>query len=618
MDGGYGRGGWGNVPGRAQTVLFAISGRWTLARKIALSFVLVTFLMTFVVGMVSFYVSADVTAKMNYRMSESGIDNLSSSVDRALQGVEDSVNSLYRIPSFNRILGMETFDISKNIGPYNEAGSAISGLSFSNPVIRRISVWDANGFHYRYSHDVQKAPDPPYHDYETCRRYYFGDNHEMYRTLWHWRGAGDEEVRYRIGFTKILYGLENLDERGIITLELGETEMRKLCQGYEEAYLVTGDGTVISHADESSLGSDMDGTPVFLRIRDRGMPTGSFVHPQRKSSIVFYARLQTIDAYLVVPVDYGRMSKERDLLFLVTAALLASCGLLSIFLARAISRGITRPVMRLKRAMEQVQGGDLSVRFDADGDDELNYLGSQFNSMLDEIGLSIGRMRKAESAKGLAELKLLQSQINPHLLYNTLDSLLWYLDNRKVDEAVQVVSSLSGFFKISLSKGRLMLPLSEELEHVRHYIRIQKLCRDQEVALELEGDPALLALRVPKLTFQPIVENAILHAFGGYRHDGVIRIGLSTGQGGRLLRIVIEDNGLGMGETETASCNRRIHEPHDGENPGGFGLHNVDRRIRHLFGEGYGITVESELGAFTRVILLLPAVRGGETVDGES
>jgi two-component system sensor histidine kinase YesM len=277
----------------------------------------------------------------------------------------------------------------------------------------------------------------------------------------------------------------------------------------------------------------------------------------------------------------------------------------SIVFALLISKGLSSSVLSLKKTVQAVYQGDLHARFKAVGQDEVSYLGERFNEMLDEINLFFIKQKEQESSNKTLELKLMQSQINPHLLYNTLDSILWALDNKDTSRAKNLIVSLSSFFKITLSGGNDLIPLQKELELVSNYIYIQNLARSKNIKLSIKAPEDLLHSSIIKLSIQPIVENAILHGFPGFRDDGTIAITVHCPVPGSL-EIVIEDNGIGIPEQELLKINEILDSyPLDTEIKH-FGLYNVQRRIKNLFGNEYGIRLGSEVGHFTRIIMRLP------------
>ena len=202
-----------------------------------------------------------------------------------------------------------------------------------------------------------------------------------------------------------------------------------------------------------------------------------------------------------------------------------------------------------------------------------------------------------------AEFELLQAQINPHFLYNTLDAIVWSAEAGNQKQVVKMVGSLSEFFRSSLNKGKELVRVREELSHARSYLEIQQIRYQDILSYEIEVPEELFEYEIPKITVQPIVENALYHGIKNRRGGGKITI---TGEeGDNDYRIIVTDDGIGMDSERLA----QITEGLSGKNPGDvkiYGLYNVNERIKLFYGEEYGISIESEYDRGTRVVIRLP------------
>lgn len=268
---------------------------------------------------------------------------------------------------------------------------------------------------------------------------------------------------------------------------------------------------------------------------------------------------------------------------------------------------LTRPVQILKNKMRQAASGYLEVKVRSTGTDELADLGNSFNTMIEQIKMLIQQSIREQEQIQKAELRTLQAQINPHFLYNTLDSIIWMAEAGKNAQVIELVQALSRFFRISLSKGRDWITIGEELEHVRNYLVIQQI-RYRDI-LDFDIVPNLDIHRHPilKMILQPLVENALYHGIKNKRGKGLIRIV------GRLdaqaIELSVTDNGMGIAAqklTQLQESLNRQEEPSSELVDSGFGLHNVQQRIRLYYGSQYGLQIESEEGQGTKVSLRIP------------
>jgi len=299
------------------------------------------------------------------------------------------------------------------------------------------------------------------------------------------------------------------------------------------------------------------------------------------------------------------MSESRNILtrfsFMTIGTTLALVILLSIF----ISRSITEPIKRLTAVTKQVGKGDFSTRSEVNEGDDLAALNRNFNSMVERIGTLVENNRKEQERSRELELKLLQAQINPHFLYNTLDNIVWLTEDGKKEEVESLVTSLSQFFRTTLSGGRDFIRLKEEISHIESYLQIQKFRYSDVLSYEISMPEELGNYSIVKMTLQPIVENALYHGLKNRREIGKIRIAAEEMDDG--IRITVADDGIGMTGEELEKLRQLISgEIRAGENNTGFGMANVAERLKLNYGKNYGLTIESEYGKGTTVRVLIP------------
>ena len=270
-----------------------------------------------------------------------------------------------------------------------------------------------------------------------------------------------------------------------------------------------------------------------------------------------------------------------------------------------ISRSISGPILGLSQVTQEIAQGDFSVRADEKGDRELGALAASVNNMAEHLSVMVMQIREDERKMRKAELRLLQEQINPHFLYNTLDAIVWMIEDGKSEQAENMVVSLSTFFRTVLSRGREFISIREEVQHIRSYLEIQKARYQDILSYEIQVAPELYPYETLKMTLQPLVENALYHGVKNKRSGGLIRI--SGERDGKLIRFKVEDDGIGMNAEALTHLQEEIRRPCK-ETDTGFGMANVNERIRMNFGADYGLMIESEEGKGTRVWVTIPAV----------
>jgi two-component system, sensor histidine kinase YesM len=284
---------------------------------------------------------------------------------------------------------------------------------------------------------------------------------------------------------------------------------------------------------------------------------------------------------------------------------------LTVTISMVYTNAISKPVIYLQSIMERAGHGDLAVRYDGRSRDEIDELGRGLNVMLEKVEELLRLVYREQQSKREAELRIMQQQIKPHFLYNTLDTILWMAEENAPQQIAEVVTALTKLFRIALSQGREAISIKDEIEHVRSYLVIQKIRYEDKFDFSIRCDESLYALQVQKMILQPLVENAIYHGLKEKQGSGEIRISIELR--GAFLELIVEDDGAGIPDAvfETISLGLR-HLDH-GEDRAAFALYNINDRIRLSYGEGFGISVSSSLGLGTAVTIRHPVVReGGE------
>ncbi|WP_246188005.1 cache domain-containing sensor histidine kinase [Paenibacillus tengchongensis] len=273
---------------------------------------------------------------------------------------------------------------------------------------------------------------------------------------------------------------------------------------------------------------------------------------------------------------------------------------------------LTRPIQQLQHKMRLTASGYLEAKVKPEGNDEIADLGQSYNIMLEQIKVLLERSIREQQQLQKAELRTLQAQINPHFLYNTLDSIIWMAEAGKSDGVIRLVKALSDFFRLSLNKGRDWVQIRTELAHAQSYLIIQQMrYRDIleyriEVADELQDYPIL------NMTLQPLVENALYHGIKNKRGKGMITV--SGYPEDHFVVLTVSDNGIGISEERLALLRKQIELPIQSEDAdtarSGFGLQNVHQRLQLYFGKEYGIRLDSSEGTGTQIRVYIPKNRG--------
>lgn len=288
--------------------------------------------------------------------------------------------------------------------------------------------------------------------------------------------------------------------------------------------------------------------------------------------------------------------------------------LLIVFISHYIPLSISRPITELVEVTQQVSQGNLQVRSHVNTGVEAKQLSESLNTMIDKINALLEQVKKEQIRIRKAEFELLQAQINPHFLYNTLDTIIWLAESDEQKQVVHMVESLSDFFRTSLNQGKDIISIKEEIQHVRSYLEIQQMRYQDILEYEIDVPEEFYQNTIPKITVQPLVENALYHGIKNKRGKGKITV-----RGYRedsFFILEVRDNGIGM-QTERLEQvrNALVHKQFVESKV--YGLYNVNERIRLNCGEEYGLRISSTYQEGTTVKIFLPDADSGLTSPAE-
>lgn len=363
----------------------------------------------------------------------------------------------------------------------------------------------------------------------------------------------------------------------------------------------------------------------LLRIRD-GMETRQPV--SEIESIVDEVRnvgrlvADMLDTFITEEIAFANTTSRRLHLWMWVAAGAEILLLIfALFYSRIKTDRITSSIQNALGSMEntvrRIAEGQFGDRVSGIYVEELRELGDQINEMANQLEMLMQETRQKTDHLAKAELRTLQAQINPHFLYNTLDTIVWQAESGKADEVVRLTRNLSDFFRISLSSGADWIPIPQELKHVSAYLSIQKTRYRDILDYEVDSCEEMKNVYMPKLLLQPLVENSLYHGIKTKRGGGKIEVHVRVGRG--ILTFFVKDNGKGMTKEELLFAQNLLQE----ENPtvqkamepghSGFGLRNVDMRIRLFYQKQKGLTIRSDERG-TEVSFTIP-IRTREEID---
>lgn len=399
---------------------------------------------------------------------------------------------------------------------------------------------------------------------------------------------------------------------GVILIDMNLNKIAEICDSVypnnESSVMLLNEKGELICAQNSSLDRDNIIEPDALEVLNKELAkaegkTFSTLLGEKKYQVVsqIYGDAQW-QILSIIPKDVLNES-IRSTIWIVIAALVFMWIILVVALNYLLTR-VVKPVISLKQHMDLADAVNLGIRVDVDSHNEIGMLGRSFNKMLERIENLMNQVMKEQEEKRKYELQALQAQINPHFLYNTLDSIIWMAET-KDSKVIPMIEALAMLFRISLNKGNSMIKIEDEMEHVRNYLFIQSMRYSDKFDYVIQIADDTCYCKTIKLIVQPIVENSIYHGIKKKRGKGSIKVNVFREKDN--LYVTVMDNGIGM---SPEICETILKKDSHFENTSGsgIGVKNVNQRIQLYFGEKYGLYYKSEIGQGTEAVLKLPII----------
>lgn len=401
------------------------------------------------------------------------------------------------------------------------------------------------------------------------------------------------------------------EKEGVFFIDLNYSAISGLCdqstvgtKGY--AFILDAKGNIVYHPQQQQLYNELQTENISL-IMDTDEDT-VLTGTGNDGKLYSISRSEKTGWTVVDCTNVKELlskSRQAQSVYVLTAIILVIVALL---FSRFMARSITLPIQKLRDSMKKVQEGDFSVSdVVVDSKNEIGSLTKSFDVMTHRIHELMEQNVHEQEEKRKSELKALQSQINPHFLYNTLDSIIWMAEGKKNEEVVLMTASLARLLRQSISNEDEVVPIANEVEYARGYLTIQKMRYKDKLEFQIEVDSSILYIPLIKLVLQPIIENAIYHGLKYKESRGLLIVKGFMKDGNAVLQVI--DDGVGMDEETLA----HIYDKHKvNYHSNGVGVYNVQKRLKLYYGEDYGITYTSELGKGTTATITIPGRQEGQ------
>ncbi|NLH96023.1 MAG: sensor histidine kinase [Clostridiaceae bacterium] len=488
----------------------------------------------------------------------------------------------------------------------NSVNSHLKMMVISRPEIRSICIYSNDGRMFYQDDNTREAGSRSDLPYEKMFAQARKENGKPSLYV-----VADENKRAKdVYMIRQINDRDDFDELGLLIMHVRKELFDEVYQGLtgnlENIMILSPDMELVASRNivnpnimESMLNEGISGYMGEKIDEKAGMFISYITQEMTGWKIVSYVRLDVL-------YKDARTLRNNIIMLCIAAVIVLSAVTL------VIAVNIVKPINKLVNGMKKVQEGEGNVQIEVDREDELGFLQKTFNEMSGEIHHLVNWVYREQLTRKEAELKALQSQINPHFLFNTLEAINWMAQLNNVPEISETVSDLSDLMEASIGRDDRLITLEEEFQYADKYISLQKRRFGDKIELIKNVQPDVLGIEIPRLLIQPLIENAVYHGIERNRGRGTITLNAYRDKKGCLCVEVI-DNGAGMEPEELEELNARLTLDNNayfrglgGNRRKSIGIENVNRRIKLFYGEQYGLKMESMVGEFTKVTIRIP------------
>jgi two-component system sensor histidine kinase YesM len=583
--------------------------RLRLKNKILILVALVLFLAISVVGVYAYFLAANQVAGKVIETQLGLVRQVSNNFDYIVNDLSNISSLIIFDPNLQKELTGTS--LNPNILSYSDLHDYLDRILASKSYITMISLYGYNGLVYSTGSGFTSNKVVPFSDfqknpiYQKALRLNGGIGVEFFRNQ---PPVVVDNRRRRILMYRMIKEFNHYHNLGVLLLWIDEEKIRSIYRStvpHEGSTLIVDqNGMIVSDSDPTRIRKWVKHQPYYQLLKNQ---TGSAVLKINQQKMLFTFSTSKETGWKVITLTPAAVLTERiTWLASVIVAMGIICYLVLLYLSTFITTMITDPIKQLSNSIKKVSSGDFSQQVYFTSEDEIGELGRGYNTMISYIKDLIDRVYKLQIEEREAELNALQAQINPHFLYNTLDTIFWKAERNHVPEISEMVLALSRIFRLSLNRGNELATVAQEQELIEQYLILQKIRFKQKLTFEIDFDLKLLEMRIPKLILQPFVENAIIHGIEELENGGHLQIT------GRLepewMVFTITDNGVGMDDQKM----NQILSPNDKtwENPlkitGGYAVRNVIERLELYYSSNHELTFNSNPGKGTTVTIKIP------------
>ncbi|MGG7141854.1 sensor histidine kinase [Clostridium nigeriense] len=581
-----------------------------IRNRLLIFFLVITFLPITTLGVFSNLIYTKIVEKKVNQHTEQMINQIELNIDNYIKSVEnilmyianseDIINFLNQSDESNETYELNTLEdrIKRSLEVYTDINSEIFGLLIVNNDDKYISnelekkTRDSLTMEIWYKESIN----------ESEKVHFFSK--PIGRNLRAYKSYSAEDI---ISISKAVIDKNTNEPIGVV---MADINLKKFDDIIKDNYIGEKGFFYLLDNNNNIVYSPVN--PIIYRINSNNFDsnTDSFIRSINNETFKIMYTTSNVTGWKSIGVfSFKDISKDITVMERFTLVIAIATSFLAVFFSLLFTNSIVTPIKELKTLMKGVESGDLDLKFEEEKyRNEFGELGHSFNHMVSEIKKLINMVYREQRSKRKAEIETLQAQIKPHFLYNTLDTIAWMAEDYNAKDIVNLVGALTKVFRIGLSKGKEVINLKDEIEHINSYLIIQKYRYEDKLSYEINFDKDILDTLILKLITQPIVENAIYHGIKEKRGKG--RISISFRKIDDEIIITVEDNGAGIPEEKLENINSMLDTSNsfciDSESGSGYGISNVNTRIKLTYGQIYGLRYYSKLGEGTKVEIKLP------------
>ena len=596
----------------------------SLVFQLMAAFVIVSILPVLLIGGFSFYNTSHIVKESISRLTQYNLNQTNASLDANIGAYKDVIYQLYSndevVNCINNINAEKNLAVSRN-----RLRREISSIYYVKKYIRSIAVLTENGTLVFYDSVTGSSTKNSWiYTYGLTNKEFY-DHISLNNGFTYFSTKSSEEIAntenylFHIGHPIVDYNRQNT-QIGVVIMSIDENLLEEICIGSFEGdesfnFIIDSNGEVVSYPEKAVIGQQVievndefdENCAQFVKSNGYFTEENILINSIQDDDTGWYI----INAAGEQETMRGLETQQR----LILIILLISVVFLFLII-KVLVRNLTQSVKHVVHAMQDAAEGKINthVKIDSHMPCEMEQIALQYNSTLDKLLQSMTKEKKLERQKREAEIVALEAQINPHFLYNILDSINWIAIGKKEYEISRAITALGMIMRYGINNSNGVVTLQEECEWLKQYLYLQETRLKGNFESRIIISPEARKIKIHKLLFQPFVENAVLHGFEGIKRKFLLQVTVDLFPEG--LRIEIYDNGKGMDSHIAEEINRGVMPESSEKNH--IGIKNAVGRIRMYYGESASVKVESQKGKYTKIIIIIPIVEGIQDENSSS